>query len=146
MRLITPNSLERVEPAPTTPSDQVLESCASARQKIEIGDYDAGCAAIQQWWTIGEWPKQVGLSQAAAAELLLTAGTLNGWVATTRRTAGGQKSAELLLSGAVALFDNLGATSGSAEGRVELGFCDYRQGAVRYCTQYPSRSSQRSFG
>ncbi|HEV7681034.1 MAG TPA: ATP-binding protein [Pyrinomonadaceae bacterium] len=128
MRLINPNSFERVESVPTTPSHQVLESCAKARQKIEIGDYDAGCAALQQWWTIGEWPKQADLSQEAAAELFLTAGTLNGWVATTRRTAGGQKSAERLLSGAVALFDNLGATTRSAECRVELGFCDYRQG------------------
>ena len=127
MRLIQANSIQRVD-SPATASERVLESCIVACEKLELGDYDAGCSALHPWWTIGEWPKQAGLSQAAAAELLLTAGTLNGWVASTTETAGGQKSAERLLSGAIALFDHFGATIRSAEGRVELGFCYYRQG------------------
>jgi signal transduction histidine kinase/CheY-like chemotaxis protein len=117
-----------MEYAPLTPSEQVLASCTIAREKLESGDYDAGCAALQPWWTIGEWPKQVGLSQLAAAELLLTAGTLSGWVASTRQMDGGQKCAERLLSGAVALFDHLGQNDRSGEGRIELGYCYYRQG------------------
>lgn len=128
MRLIQANSIQRVEYPPATVSEQVLNCCALAREKLELGDYDAGCSALHPWWKIGEWPTQGGLSQAAAAELLLTAGTLNGWVATTTELAGGQKSAERLLSGAIALFDHFGATNRSAEGRVELGFCYYRQG------------------
>lgn len=127
MRLIQAKTIQRVD-SPATLSEQVLECCRVAREKLELGDYDAGCSALHPWWTIGEWPKQSGLSQAAAAELLLTAGTLNGWVASTTETAGGQKSAERLLSGAIALFDHSGATVRSAEGRVELGFCYYRQG------------------
>jgi tetratricopeptide (TPR) repeat protein len=35
---------------------------------------------------------------------------------------------EQLLSGAIALSDQLGATTLSAEARVELGYCYYRQG------------------
>lgn len=77
---------------------------------------------------MGEWPKQVGLSQLAAAELLLTSGTLSGWVASTREVDGGQNCAERLLSGAIALFDHLGAVGRSGEARVELGYCYYRQG------------------
>jgi signal transduction histidine kinase/FixJ family two-component response regulator len=64
----------------------------------------------------------------AAAELLLTAGTLSGWVASTRHVDGGQNCAERLLSGAVALFDNLGEAAKSGESRAELGYCYYRQG------------------
>ncbi|MEP6817922.1 MAG: ATP-binding protein [bacterium] len=128
MRLIQANSLPHIENSRATLSEQVLQCCNTAREKLEVGDYDAGCAALHPWWTVGEWPKQTGLSQVAAAELLLSAGTLNGWVASTRQTAGGQKSAERLLSGAIALFDHSGATIRSAEGRVELGFCYYRQG------------------
>lgn len=109
-------------------SEQVQASCTIAREKLELGDYDAGCAALQPWWTIGEWPKQIGLSQMAAAELLLTAGTLSGWVASTKHIDGGQNCAERLLSGAVALFDHLGETARSGEGRAELGYCYYRQG------------------
>ena len=128
MRLIQANAIQHVEYSPLTQSEQVLERCILAREKLELGDYDAGCAALQPWWTIGEWPKQSGLSQLAAAELLLTAGALSGWVASTRHVDGGQNCAERLLSGAVALFDNLGETARSGEGRAELGYCYYRQG------------------
>jgi signal transduction histidine kinase/FixJ family two-component response regulator len=128
MRLIQANSIQRVAYAPTTASEQVLECCTIARQKLELGDYDAGCIALQPWWTIGEWPKQQDLSQFAAAELLLTAGTLSGWVASTRHIDGGQTHAERLLSGAIAMFDHLGETARSGEGRAELGYCYYRQG------------------
>ena len=128
MRLIQAKSTQHIEYSPLTLSEQVQASCTIAREKLELGDYDAGCAALQPWWTIGEWPKQVGLSQLAAAELLLTAGTLGGWVASTRQVDGGQNCAERLLSGAVALFDHLGETARSGEGRAELGYCYYRQG------------------
>jgi len=128
MRLIQAKSTQQIEYAQLTLSEQVQACCTIAREKLEIGDYDAGCAALRPWWTIGEWPRQEGLSAAAAAELLLTtAGTLNGWIASTRQI-GGQKCAERLLSGAIVLFDHLGEKTRSAEGRVELGFCYYRQG------------------
>ncbi|MGH9929526.1 MAG: ATP-binding protein [Pyrinomonadaceae bacterium] len=139
MRLIQANSIQYVESSPATLSEQVLECCRIAREKLELGDYDGGCAALQPWWTIGEWPKQVGLSQLVAAELLLTAGTLSGWVASTRHADGGQNCAERLLSGAVAMFDHLGQTERSGEGRVELGYCYYRQGLFDL-----ARSSLRS--
>ena len=128
MRLIQANSLPNIEHSPATLSEQVLECCRIAAEKIEIGDYNAGCAAVQPWWTIGVWPKQADLSQVAAAELLLTAGMLSGWVASTRHVDGGQNCAERLLSGAIALFDHLGEATRSSEGRAELGYCYYRQG------------------
>ncbi len=128
MRLIQANSIQPREFSSLTQSEKVLERCILAREKLELGAYDAGCAALQPWWTIGEWPKQAGLSQLAAAELLLTAGALSGWVASTRHVDGGQNCAERLLSGAVALFDNLGETARSGEARAELGYCYYRQG------------------
>ncbi|HEV7395544.1 MAG TPA: ATP-binding protein [Pyrinomonadaceae bacterium] len=109
-------------------SEQVRASCIIAREKLELGDYDAASATLREWWTVGSWPKQEGLSQTAAAELLLVAGTLSGWIASTRQMAGGQKSAEGLLNGAIALFDHLGDGASAAEARIELGYCFYRQG------------------
>src|SRR5467141_996797 len=128
MRLLRANSNQHTEYLPLTLSEQVQACCALAREKLEFGDYDAGCAALQPWWRVGEWPKQAGLSQSAAAELLLAAGTLSGWVASTRHIEGGQNCAERLLSGAVALFDHLGEATKSGEARAELGYCYYRQG------------------
>ena len=105
MRLIQAKSTRQIEYAPLTPSEEVHAFCTIAREKLEMGDYEAGCAALQPWWTIGEWPRQEGLSALAAAELLLIAGTLDGWVASTRQIVGGQKCAKRLLSGAIVLFD-----------------------------------------
>jgi signal transduction histidine kinase/ActR/RegA family two-component response regulator len=144
MRLIQAKSTRDFEYTPLTQSEQAQASCIIAREKLELGDYDAGCAALKPWWTIGEWPKQVGLSQLAAAELLLTAGTLSGWVASTRQVEGGQNCAERLLSGAIALFDNLGETGRSGESRAELGYCYYRQGLFDLA-RTTLRSSLREF-
>lgn len=128
MRLIQATRIHKFEHPPTSLSEQAVEGCRIAREKLELGDYDAGCAALQPWWAIGEWPKQLGLTQAAAAELLLTAGALSGWVASTRHVDGGQSCAERLLSGAVVMFDHLGDAARSGEARAELGYCYYRQG------------------
>lgn len=112
-----------------TVSEQVLACCAIAREKLDLGDYSSGCSALQAWWTLGEWPKQRGLSNSASAELLLVAGTLSGWVASTKQMLGGRKPAEAMLNGAIALFEQLGEKERAAEGRIELACCYYHQGA-----------------
>src|SRR6476620_6434809 len=82
-------------------SEKVLACCMLAREQVEVGDYDAGCAALRPWWSMGAWPIQKDLTERAAAELLLTAGILSGFVASTKRITGGQKPAEALLSGSI---------------------------------------------
>ena len=112
-----------------TPSEQVLVCCAIAKEKLETGDYDSGCATLGSWWTLGQWPCHAGLSNAATAELLLIAGTLSCWVASSQHIPGGRKPAEALLSGAVAVFEQMGETKRAAEGRIELACSYYHQGA-----------------
>ncbi|HJP94519.1 MAG TPA: ATP-binding protein [Pyrinomonadaceae bacterium] len=109
-------------------SERVMACCTIAREKIEIGDYDAGCSVLAPWWKHGEWPNQKGLDRLAAAELLLTTGCLSDSVARAKRIVGGQRLAEALISGAVALFDHLAENSRSIEARIELGCCYYHQG------------------
>ena len=121
-------SLKHIESPLLNPSEQVLARCAIAREKLEAGDYEAGCLTLQPWWTLGEWPEHSGLSNSAAAELLLIAGTLSGWVASSEQILGGRKPAEALLSGAIAIFQQLGKTVRVAEGQIELACCYYYQG------------------
>ena len=109
-------------------SKRVLGNCVIAREKLEIGDYDAGCAILIPWWSVGEWPNLTGLTQLAAGELLLVAGSLTDAVARAKRIGGGQRFAEALISGAIALFDHLGETRKALEARIELGCCHYHQG------------------
>ncbi len=111
-----------------TEDDCVEACCTEARERLEVGDYDGGVALLQRWWHVGEWPNQAGLSNKAAAELLLTAGTLSGLLASTNQFAGGQRPAEALLSGSIALFEQLGTKDRAAEGRIELGWCYFWQG------------------
>ena len=102
-----------------------------------------GCAALNQWWTIGEWPKHGGLEDGAAAELFFTAGVLSGWVSSTRQVHGGQKPAEGLLNGAIALFERMEERTRAAEARIELASCYYRQGLfelARETVRYVLRS------
>ncbi len=108
------------ESSTLTISEQVKACCTIAREKLEAGDYDEGCAALQRWWTVGEWPKHSGLEALAAAELLFTAGVLSGLVGSIKQTFGGQKPAEGLLNGAITLFERLGEKTRVAEARVEL--------------------------
>ena len=78
---------------------------------------------------IGRMASSRGLSDAAAAELLLVAGTLSGWVASSQRIPGGRKPAEALLSGSIAIYEQLGESKRAAEGRIELACSYYHQGA-----------------
>lgn len=109
-------------------SERVLACCTIAREKIEVGNYDAGCDLLTSWWKLGEWPNQEGLSEHAAAELLLIAGSLTESIARAKRIVGGQRLAEALLCGAIALFEHFAESRKATEARIELGCCYYHQG------------------
>ena len=114
---------------PLTESEKVEACCAVARDKLETGDYDGGVTILQRWWTLGEWPRHTGLTTKAAAELLLTAGIVSGLIASTTQSPGGQRPAQELLSGAIALFEQIGESARASEGRIELGWSYFWHGS-----------------
>jgi TolB-like protein/tetratricopeptide (TPR) repeat protein len=111
-----------------TPTERVQVFCTIAREQIDVGNIEAACIVLKEWWTFGQLPKLQGLAQQYCADLLFTTGTLAGWVASTDQRPGGQKHGEVLLGGSIALFEHLGSKIRAAEGCVELGLCYYRQG------------------
>ncbi len=111
-----------------THAEELQVRCMIAREQIDAGNYEAGRLVLQKWWAFGEWPSIDGLSPQSSADLLLTTGALAGWIASTRQVPRGQKHAEALLNGAVALFKQLSSKARVAEGRIELAHCYYRQG------------------
>ena len=111
-----------------TPSEEVQVLCAIVREQIDIGNYEAGRKLLQPWWTLGNRPNLTGLDQSTCADLLLTAGDLAGFLASTVHLRRGQIHAEELVNGAVALYEQLGLSRGVAEGRIALAFCYHRQG------------------
>ena len=121
-------TLPRFESESLTPAEEVQVFCVIAREQVDAGNYDAACAVLKRWWTMGEWPKIDGLNSRLSADLLLTVGTLAGFVASARQVPRGQKHAEALLNGAIGLFEQLGSKTLSAEGRIELALCYEREG------------------
>jgi len=119
---------EEIKRAALVERDEVLICCAIAREKIEVGDYDGGCAVLAPWWKLGEWPNLLGLDGKAAAELMLTTGALSDSIARVQRVPGRQRLAEALISGSLALFTHLGENSKALEAQIELGCCYYHQG------------------
>lgn len=121
-------TLSRFQSASLTPAEEVQVLCVIAREQIDAGNYDAACAVLKRWWTMGEWPKLEGLNSRVSADLLLTVGTLAGFMSSARQVPRGQKYAEALLNGAIGLFEQLGFRTLSAEGRIELALCYEREG------------------
>jgi TolB-like protein/Tfp pilus assembly protein PilF len=111
-----------------SPNEESQILCAVAREQIEVGNYDAGRLILSRHWTPGEWPKFDGLTSPSAADLLFTAGSLAGCLSSTGRIQKGQKHAEALLSGAIGIFEHLGAKRAAAEAKIELALSYYRQG------------------
>ena len=109
-------------------NERVMACCILAWEKVEIGDYDGGCMLLSPWWTVGEWPNQSGLRPITAGELLLTAGSLTDAISRVRQVPGGQRLAEKLISGAIALFEQVGESRKTIQGHIELGCCYYHQG------------------
>jgi signal transduction histidine kinase/ActR/RegA family two-component response regulator len=127
-KMRTSRPVNRSTHNPLNETERVLACCTIAREKLEVGDYDGGCAVLAPWWQVGEWPNQSGLDQHAAGELLLVTGSLTNSVARVKRIAGGQRLAEALLCGAIALFNQIGETTRAVEANIELGCCYYHQG------------------
>ena len=111
-----------------TLAEEVQIICAIAREQIEAGNHEAASLLLERWWRFGQWPNVDGLSPESSSDLLFTTGMLAGYQASAKQVPAGQKHAEGLLSGAIALFEQLGSRRRAAEGRIELGLCYYREG------------------
>jgi tetratricopeptide (TPR) repeat protein len=111
-----------------SPNEESQILCTVVREQIEVGNYDAGWLMLRRHWTPGEWPKLDGLTSHSAADLLFTTGSLAGCLSSTGRIQKGQKHAEALLSGAIGMFEHLGAKRAAAEAKIELALSYYRQG------------------
>ena len=113
-----------------TPTEEVQVACLVAREQTAVGNFEAACLVLKNWYTIGQWPILERLSPHSCADLLFTAGRLAGCVASTMQVPKAQKHAEALLGGAISIWEQLGLKRQSAEGQMELGVCYWREGLL----------------
>ena len=117
--------------------DQTLSHDERARLRCEIaadfehrGQYEAARDALGELWNgVGQPPALEGLTGRTAAEVLLRAGALSGWLASITQDEEGQRAAKDLISESITRFEALGESAKGAAAQSDLGFIYWREGA-----------------
>lgn len=104
--------------------------CQLSRELEGSGNYERAREAMGALWLrIGEHPALEGLDQPTAAEVLLRAGVLTGYIGSAKQIEGAQESAKDLISESISIFETLQETEKVAEAQTDLAYCYWRQGA-----------------
>jgi transcriptional regulator with PAS, ATPase and Fis domain len=103
--------------------------CELAKELEEAGNYEAAQEAMGSLWQhVGERPNLDDLDKQAAAEVLMRAGTLTGWIGSVDQVAGAQDKAKDLISESIGLFETLPDVTRMAEAQTEIAYCYWREG------------------
>jgi CheY-like chemotaxis protein len=104
--------------------------CQIAADFEHRGEYESGRDALAELWQgVGNRPILDGLSELTAAEVLLRAGSLSGYLGSLRQIEGAQDAAKDLISESITRFQAIGELTKVAAAQSELGFCYRRAGA-----------------
>lgn len=113
-----------------TEDERALLRCRVAADLTHRGQHDAAREAVGELWRgVGERPNVAGLEESTAAEVLLQAGALSGWIGASRQMAGAQEAAKDFISESIALFEKFGRGERAALARSDLALCYWREGA-----------------
>lgn len=114
-----------------TAATPVDARCRAARRHEERGEYERACELLAPaWGGPGTRPDIERLDEAAAAELLMRAGSLTGWLGSKRQIEGWQELSKNLLSEAADRFDALRDETGWGRSQKCLALCYWREGAL----------------
>jgi tetratricopeptide (TPR) repeat protein len=126
---ILPSLLVQLENPHLNRKQRAELSCHIAQELEDVGDYKGACEALNEFWPrVGDKPRLSGLSQSTAANLLLRAGTLTGWIGNSRQLNGAQEHAKNLITESIHIFESLSFTKKILEGQTELAYCYWREG------------------
>jgi inorganic triphosphatase YgiF len=120
-----PPSLLRELDNPNLSVDSRAELLCEAAKVLEYkGEYEkARKLLIDYWPRIGEAPMLAGLDQHTAAEILLHAGVLTGWIGSKNQIAESQETAKNLISESLTIFQSSRYRKKIAEAQTELALC-----------------------
>jgi CheY-like chemotaxis protein len=113
-----------------THDERAQMRCQLAKELEDTGNYEAAREAMGQLWSlVGERPILNDLAPPTAAEVLLRAGVLTGWIGSVKQIESAQEFAKNLLSESLSIFESLGDKRKIVEVQMELGHCYWREGA-----------------
>jgi tetratricopeptide (TPR) repeat protein len=122
--------LKQLDDLLLTADERALLCCEVAADLVLRGQYEAARDVLGELWRgIGQRPKVEGLGERTAAEVLLQAGVLSGWLGACKQVSEAQEEAKNLISESAALFETLGEAGRAAGARGDLALCYWREGA-----------------
>ncbi len=113
-----------------TSDEEAVFRCETALGFKDQADAEAALKAIRPFWRMGERPKLDGLAPSVAAELLLTAGILTGWIGGRTNTKETQEEAKNLITESITYYESVGDEKRIAAARSEIAFCYWRAGQL----------------
>ncbi|HMF58612.1 MAG TPA: tetratricopeptide repeat protein, partial [Pyrinomonadaceae bacterium] len=127
---LTQSSLSRIDDPALSRTERAQLRCEMAQRAEEAGDFEAAREAMGELWRrVGECPSLDGLDEETRGLVLLRAGSLSGWIGSTRQIAGAQEIAKDLISESIGVFERLAETNRMAEARIDLALCYWREGS-----------------
>lgn len=95
----------------------------------DVGDYEGAQKIMRGLWSgVGQRPEIDGLHPPVAAEVLLCAGILTGWIGSKTQNQKSQEIAKNLISESIAYFETVGDQKRTAIARTEIAYCYWRDG------------------
>ncbi|MDQ1728827.1 MAG: hypothetical protein QOD33_952 [Pyrinomonadaceae bacterium] len=114
-----------------TANDAALRRCHIALKLKDKGDYDGARDVMHPLWKrVGERPEIKGLHPSVAAEVLLCAGVLTGWIGSRIGIEGAQEATKNLISESISFYQSTGDSKKVAAARAEMAYCYWREGAL----------------
>jgi tetratricopeptide (TPR) repeat protein len=127
-----PPSLLRELENPNLSVDNRAELYCEAAKALEYkGEYEKARKLLADYWTrIGERPNVADLEPSAAAEILLRAGVLTGFIGSKNEVAQSQETAKDLITESLTIFQSINYPKKIAEAQTELALCYWRTGEL----------------
>jgi CheY-like chemotaxis protein len=126
----TTGLLHRINDPNLSTDERARLRCQLSRQLELAWNFEAARKAMGDLWQrIGELPNLDGLEQQARAEVLLRAGSLTGWIGSSRQIEGAQEIAKNLITKSIEIFESLKLPAKISEAQIDLAYCYWREGA-----------------
>lgn len=126
----TTDLLHRINNPSLSIDERAQLRCQLAKQLELAWNFEAARRAMGDLWQrVGEPPNLAGLEQQTSAEVLLRAGSLSGWIGSSRQIEGAQEVAKNLITNSIEIFESLKLRAKTSEAQIDLAYCYWREGA-----------------
>ena len=106
-----------------------MRRCEAALEQYDKGDHEGALEVMRRLWRgVGERPRIEGLHPSVAADVLLSVGTLTGWIGSQIQIKGAQEIAKNLITESMNYFESMRDQKKVAAARAELAYCYWRDG------------------